>query len=237
MDLAYKIAKLGRSARNAANIKNRQPLQEMLLSTKALPEYYGEIIKDELNVKKIYFGADFSKYVNFDIKPNLPVIGRKYGKLIPGIKKAIDEKNQMQLAQAINAGESVNIEVQGIKIELNSNNLLVTMHGLEGFAFAGQGEHGIILETIITDELREEGYLREILSKVQNTRKDSDFEVADKITIYVANNIMLEAIIKKFEVSIKKETLAVDVVYDAEREYTQCNINGEDLSLDVEKRI
>ncbi|WP_026882422.1 isoleucine--tRNA ligase [Clostridium akagii] len=236
MDLAYKIAKLGRSARNTANIKNRQPLQEMLLSTKALPEYYGEIIKDELNIKKIYFGADFSKYVNFDIKPNLPVIGRMYGKLIPGIKKAIDEKNQMQLAQAISAGENVNIEVQGVKIELNSDNLLVTMHGLDGFAFAGEGEHGIILETTITDELREEGYLREILSKVQNTRKDSGFEVEDKISIYVANNNMLEAIIKKFEDSIKKETLAVEVVYDAEVEYTDCNINGESLSLAVQKR-
>lgn len=236
MDLAYKIAKLGRSARNAANIKNRQPLQEMLLSTKALPEYYGEIIKDELNIKKIYFGADFSKYVNFDIKPNLPVIGRMYGKLIPGIKKAIDEKNQMQLAQAISAGENVNIEVQGVKIELNSDNLLVTMHGLDGFAFAGEGEHGIILETTITDELREEGYLREILSKVQNTRKDSGFEVEDKISIYVANNNMLEAIIKKFEDSIKKETLAVEIVYDAEVEYTDCNINGESLSLAVQKR-
>ncbi len=236
MDLAYKIAKLGRSARNAANIKNRQPLQEMLLSTKALPEYYGEIIKDELNVKKIYFGADFSKYVNFDIKPNLPIMGRKYGKLIPGIKKAIDEKDQMQLAQQINAGENVNIEVQGTKIELNSSNLLVTMHGLDGFAFAGEGEHGIILETTITDELREEGYLREILSKLQNTRKDSGFEVADKISIFVANNEKLEAIIKKYEVGIKKETLAIDVVYGAEREYTECNINGESLSLAVEKR-
>jgi isoleucyl-tRNA synthetase len=236
MDLAYKIAKLGRSARNAANIKNRQPLAEMLLSTKALPEYYGEIIKDELNVKKIYFGVDFSKYVNFDIKPNLPIMGRKYGKLIPGIKKAIDEKNQMQLAKAINAGENVNIEVQGTKIELNSANLLVTMHGLDGFAFAGEGEHGIILETTITDELREEGYLREILSKLQNTRKDSGFEVADKISIFVANNEKLEAIIKKYEVDIKKETLAIDVIYGTEREYTECNINGENLSLAVEKR-
>lgn len=236
MDLAYKVVKLGRSARNAANIKNRQPLKEMLLSTKALPEYYGEIIKDELNIKEIIFGADLSKYVSFEIKPNLPVLGKKYGKLIPGIKKAIGEKDQMELAQAINSGETVTVEVQGTEIELRSDNLLVTMHGLEGFAFAGEGEHGIVLETTITEELKEEGYLREILSKVQNFRKDSGFEVADKIKIYVSDNKMLEDIIKKFESNIMKETLAVEIVYDSEREYTKFNINGEELSLAVEKR-
>jgi isoleucyl-tRNA synthetase len=236
MDLAYKVVKLGRSARNAANIKNRQPLKEMLLSTKALPEYYGDIIKDELNIKEIVFGADLSKYVDFEIKPNLPVLGKKYGKLIPGIRKAIGEKDQMKLAQTINFGETVNVEVQGTEIELSSNNLLVIMHGLEGFAFAGEGEHGIVLETTISNELKEEGYLREILSKVQNLRKDSGFEVSDKISIYVCDNTMLEDIIKKFEANIMKETLAIEIVYDSEKEYTKFNINGEDLSLAVEKR-
>jgi isoleucyl-tRNA synthetase len=236
MDLAYKVVKLGRSARNAANIKNRQPLKEMLLSTKALPEYYGDIIKDELNIKEIVFGADLSKYVDFEIKPNLPVLGKKYGKLIPGIRKAIGEKDQMQLAQTINSGETVNVEVQGTEIELSSDNLLVIMHGLEGFAFAGEGEDGIVLETTISNELKEEGYLREILSKVQNLRKDSGFEVADKISIYVSDNPMLEDIVKKFETNIMKETLAIEIVYDSEKEYTKFNINGEDLSLAVEKR-
>src|SRR3712207_9319334 len=88
MDLAYKIVKLGRSARNGANIKNRQPLSEMLVSTKSLPEHYGDIIKEELNIKKVEFGADLSKYVNFEIKPNLPVMGRAYGRYIPAIRKA-----------------------------------------------------------------------------------------------------------------------------------------------------
>lgn len=170
MDLAYKLVKLGRSARNGANIKNRQPLGEMLLSTKAIPAYYGDIIKDELNIKEIVFGADLSKYVNFEIKPNLPVLGKAYGKLIPGIRKAIAERDQMSLAKAVNSGETVKIEVQGTEIELNSSNLLVTMQGLEGFAFAGEGELGVVLETTITPELQEEGYVREILSKIQNMR-------------------------------------------------------------------
>ncbi|MDF2504965.1 MULTISPECIES: isoleucine--tRNA ligase [Clostridium] len=237
MDLAYKTVKLGRSARNAANIKNRQPLGEMLLSTKAIPAYYGDIIKDELNVKEIVFGADLSKYVNFEIKPNLPILGKAYGKLIPGIRKAIGAKNQMELAKSINAGETVKIEVQGTEIELNSSNLLVTMQGLEGFAFAGEGELGIVLETTITPELREEGYVREILSKIQNMRKESGFEVADKIAIYIAENEKLEAIIKKFEDDIKRETLALEVIYNNDREYAECNINGETLKLAVEKRV
>ena len=235
MDLAYKIVKLGRSARNGANIKNRQPLREMRLSTKGLPEYYGVIIKDELNIKEIVFGADLSKYVNFEIKPNLPVLGKQFGKLIPGIRKEIASRNQMELANTVNSGKTVTINVNGTEIDLSSENLLVTMQGLEGFAFAAEGEIGVLLETTITAELREEGYVREILSKVQNMRKESGFEVADKITLFVANNEALEAVVKKFEDTIKKETLAVSVIYDEEKVYNKASINGESLDLAVEK--
>ncbi|MCY6355597.1 isoleucine--tRNA ligase [Clostridium sp. ZS2-4] len=237
MDLAYKIVKLGRSARNGANIKNRQPLSEMLVSTKSLPEYYGDIIKEELNIKMVQFGADLSKYVNFEIKPNLPVLGRAYGRFIPGIRKAISEKNQMELAQTINNGGSVFVDVEGCEdqIKLTSENLLVTMQGLEGFAFAGEGEVGVILDTNITQELKEEGYVREILSKVQNLRKDSGFEVADKIKLYVSGNEMLEQVIRKFEEHIKKETLSLEVAYDLEKEYNEFKINGEELKIAVEK--
>lgn len=237
MDLAYNIVKLGRSARNGANIKNRQPLSEMLVSTKSLPEYYGDIIKEELNIKMVEFGADLSKYVNFEIKPNLPVLGRAYGRFIPGIRKAISEKNQMELAQTINNGGSVFIDVEGCEdqIKLTSENLLVTMHGLEGFAFAGEGEVGVILDTNITQELKEEGYVREILSKVQNLRKDSGFEVADKIKLYVSGNEMLEEVIRKFEDHIKKETLSLEVAYDLDKEYNEFKINGEELKIAVKK--
>ncbi len=237
MDLAYKIVKLGRSARNGANIKNRQPLSEMLVSTKSLPEYYGDIIKEELNIKMVEFGADLSKYVNFEIKPNLPVLGKAYGRFIPAIRKAISEKNQMELAQAINNGDYVFIDVEGCEdqIKLTSENLLVTMQGLEGFAFAGEGEVGVVLDTNITQELKEEGYVREILSKVQNLRKDSGFEVADKIKLYVSGNEMLEEVIRKFEDHIKKETLSLEVAYDLEKEYDEFKINGEELKIAVEK--
>ncbi|GAA0116789.1 isoleucine--tRNA ligase [Clostridium senegalense] len=235
MDRAYTIVKLGRSARNGANIKNRQPLGKMLVSAKSLPEYYGDIVKDELNIKEVELGADLSKYVNFEIKPNLPVLGKAYGKLIPGIRKAIGEMNQMELAQTINNGNIVNIEVNGTDIELNSEKLLITMQGLEGYAFAGEGEMGVVLDTTITQELREEGHVREILSKIQNMRKENGFEVADKINIYVTGNEMLENIIKKFEEQIAKDTLAVEIVYGGNANYQEVKVNGENLKLTVEK--
>ena len=129
----------------------------------------------------------------------------------------------------------VTINVDGTEIELNSERLLVTMQGLEGYAFAGEGEMGVVLDTNITEELKEEGHVREILSKIQNMRKESGFEVADKIRIYVSGNEMLQNVIEKFEEQIKKDTLAVEVVYSAEREYNAVKINGEDLELAVEK--
>ena len=141
----------------------------------------------------------------------------------------------MELASKAQNGESVIITVEGQEIELNSDNLLVTMQGKEGFAFSGEGEIGVVLDTNITPELKEEGYVREILSKVQNMRKDKEFEVLDNIKLYVSGNEMLEKVVKQNEEVIKHDTLAVEVVYGADREtYTETNINGEKLNIDVE---
>ena len=235
MGLAYTIVQLGRSARNAVNIKNRQPLSEMLISAKELPEYYGDIVKDELNIKKVELGAQMAEYVNFEIKPNLPVLGKTYGKLIPQIKQELAKCNQMELATKVQNGEIYTITVEGQNIELNQDNLLVTMQGKEGYAFAGSGEIGVVLDTTITEELKEEGYLREILSKVQNMRKESGFEVLDRINLYVAENEMLENVVKKFEQQIKHDTLAENIYYnEARTNYVETSINGEKLKVDVE---
>ena len=234
MDLAYKIVKLGRSARNGANIKNRQPLSKMLVSTDSLPAYYGDIITDELNIKVVEFGADLSTHVNFEIKPNLPVLGRAYGKMIPQIRKEIGARNQMELAQTIQNGGVVTINIDGTEIELNKENLLVTMQGLEGYAFAGEGSIGVVLDTHISEELREEGHVREMISKIQNMRKESGFQVADKIKLYVADNEMLMNVIKKFADVIKRDTLTEEIVFGTEREYTETTINGEKLNMAVE---
>ena len=234
MDLAYKIVKLGRSARNGANIKNRQPLSKMLVSTDSLPVYYGDIIIDELNIKAVEFGADLSTHVNFEIKPNLPVLGRAYGKMIPQIRKEIGARNQMELAQTIQNGGVVTINIDGTEIELNKENLLVTMQGLEGYAFAGEGSIGVVLDTNISDELREEGHVREMISKIQNMRKESGFQVADKIKLYVSDNEMLMDVIKKFAETIKRDTLTEEIIFAANREYTETTINGEKLNMAVE---
>ncbi len=235
MGLAYTIVKLGRSARNAANIKNRQPLSEMLISAQELPDYYGDIVKDELNIKKVVLGAQMSDYVNFEIKPNLPVLGKAYGKLIPQIKQEIAKKDQMELALKIQKGDTETISIDGTEIELNKDNLLITMQGKEGFAFSGEGEIGVVLDTTITEELKEEGYIREILSKVQNMRKDSGFEVLDRIHLYLAGNEKLESIVKKYEEQLKTDTLSNHIYYDAERnDYTETTVNGENLKMAVE---
>ena len=235
MDLAYKIVKLGRSARNSVNIKNRQPLSKMLISTESLPDYYNDVVKEELNVKEVVFGADMKDYVSFEIKPNLPVLGREYGKLIPRIKEEIAKFDQMELATKVQAGGIEYIEIDDTQIALSSENLLVTMHGKEEFAFAGEGEIGVVLNTHITEELKEEGFLREILSKVQNMRKDKGFEVLDRINLYVAENDMLEAVVKKYEQTIKHDTLADNIFYNEEKDtYTETPINGEKLMIDVE---
>ena len=237
MGLAYKIVKLGRSARNSVNIKNRQPLSEMLISAKNLPEYYSDVVKEELNVKQVVLGADMKDYVSFEIKPNLPVLGREYGKLIPQIRAKIAEFNQMDLAVKVQSGGTEYIEIDDTQIELSSENLLVTMHGKEGFAFAGEGEIGVVLDTHITEELKEEGMLREVLSKVQNMRKDRGFEVLDRINLYVSNNKAVEEIVKKFEDTIKHDTLADSVVYNEERKSAEeVSINGEKVMFDVEVR-
>ena len=237
MDLAYRIVKLGRSARNSANIKNRQPLSEMLISIDTLPEYYSDIVKEELNVKKVILGAEMSSYVDFEIKPNLPVLGKEYGRLIPKIKQEISKKNQMNLASTVKNGGVECIEIDNTEIELNADNLLITMQGKEGFAFSGEGEIGVVLETVITPELEEEGILREVLSKVQNMRKDSGFEVLDRISLYVSNNDKIEKIIKKFEDIIKHDTLADDIFYGENlNEYVDTNINGEMIKMYVKRK-
>lgn len=140
----------------------------------------------------------------------------------------------MELAQKIQNGGSETITVNDTEIVLTNENLLATMQGLEGYAFAGEGELGVVLDTTVTPELQEEGHVREIISKIQNMRKDKGFEVADRINLYVSNNDMLIDVIKKFEQTIKKETLTCEVLYNQESNYSETVINSETLNMNVE---
>ena len=236
MDLAYDLVKLGRSARNQAVIKNRQPLSQMLINEASLPTYYADIIKDELNIKEVRLGADLSKYVNFEIKPNLPVLGKQFGRFIPAIKKAIASQNQMEFAQRILKGEEIKIDADGTEIALNKENLLVTMQGLEGYAFAGEGERGVVLDTTITEELKEEGYLREIISKIQNMRKDTGFEVSDRINVELSGSDVIKAVIEKYKEDISRETLTDNVIFTDEVSGVEdISVNGENIRFKLEK--
>lgn len=141
----------------------------------------------------------------------------------------------MDLANTVKNGGIEYIEIEDVQIGLNAENLLVTMQGKEGYAFSGEGEIGVVLDTTITLELQEEGYVREVLSKVQNMRKEKGFEVLDNITLYVANNEKIENVVKKYEEIIKHDTLALEIKYNETRSgYTNTNINGEMLDIDVE---
>ena len=236
MDLAYKIVRLGRSARNSVNIKNRQPLQKMMVSGQEIEVYYHSIIMEELNVKEIEFNANITNYVDFEIKPNLPVIGKKYGKHIPSIRKFLSSCNQLDLALRLNSCENIEIEVDGEKISLDKENFLINMKGHEGYAFSSEGHIGVIFDTCITESLREEGFVREIISKIQNLRKEKDFEVSDKIEIYVKDSKNLIDIINKYKDVISKETLTSNIYFDKESDnFIELNINGEVLILDIFK--
>lgn len=236
MDLAYKIVKLGRSARNSVNIKNRQPLLKILVSGEDLEVYYHSIIKEELNIKEIEFNADISKYVNFNLRPNLPVLGKAYGKFIPVIKKFLEDGDQMDLAIRLRNGENIEVDLGDEKVSLNKDNVLITMDGLDGYAFSGEGSIGVILDTFITETLKEEGFVREIISKIQNLRKDKGFEVSDKINIYIKESYGLVKIIDKYREIIQKETLTLNIFFDeADLSYNELNINGEILMLEAIK--
>ena len=143
----------------------------------------------------------------------------------------------MDLANEVKSGKVHTILLdEDTELELNENNLLVTMQGKEGYSFAGEGQIGVMLDTTITEELREEGYLREVLSKIQNIRKDSGFEVMDNIDLYVSGDKTVIDVIKKNEEQIKKETLALNIKYDEDVEYTELNINGLKLNMRVVKK-
>lgn len=237
MDVAYKIVQLGRAARNDANIKNRQPLPRMLVSFKeeSLPEYYIDIIKDELNLKDVQFSDEIKQYVEFGFKINFPVLGPKFGKLVPKIGEALKSASPAEASSSLKNEGAFKISVAGEEVALTAEDVEVTMKGREGYAFQTNGYISVVLDKTLTEELINEGYTREIISKIQNMRKDSGFEVADRIAFYYFGNSKLDKVIKDNLDFIKSETLA-DTVTEEEKDgssYTEWNINGEKLNMAV----
>ena len=238
MEEVLKVVVLGRAARNTANIKNRQPIGRMFVKAEtALPEFYQEIIQDELNVKKVEFTDDVRAFTSYSFKPQLRTVGRKYGKYVNEIKEILAGLDGNQAMDTLNETDLLSFETQdGTKVELAKEDLLIDMAQVPGFVSEGDNFVTVVLDTNLTPELIEEGFVREIISKIQTMRKEAGFEVMNHINVFQDGNDKLAEILKKHTEEIKKEVLADNILIGTMSGYTkEWNINGEKGMFGVEK--
>ncbi|MBQ4049695.1 MAG: isoleucine--tRNA ligase [Clostridia bacterium] len=236
MDTAVVAAECGRAARNAATIKNRQPLQRLILSGDGLKNMSAgmmEVIKDELNVKEVEFVADAGEFASYEVKPQLKTLGPRFGAKLGKVRAHLAE-NADKIATTVNSGAEYIFELDGEQVALTKEDLLIGFNNKEGFVAASDKGITAVLVTTLTDELIEEGILREIVSKIQTMRKDSGFEVTDHIVLgYSSDAEIINKVFGKFAGDLKKEVLAREIKACAEGE--KCNINGYDAVLSVVK--
>ena len=232
------IVVLGRAARNASGIKNRQPIGEMFVKADSeLNVFYKEIIEEELNVKNVEFKDDVSEFAGYIFKPQLRLLGPKYGKQLGQISKALAEVDGSAAKKQLDTEGVLTITVNDGKIDLTPEELLITTTQKEGFVSQEDRGVTVVLDTNLTPELIEEGFVREIISKIQTMRKEAGFEVTDHITVCENGNDKIRAIMTDNADVIKRDVLAEEIVFDAERGYSkEWNINGEKVQLSVEKR-
>ena len=237
MDAVLKIVVMGRAARNTANIKNRQPIANMFVKApEALPEFYKEIIEEELNVKNVTFTDDVREFTSYTFKPQLKTVGPKYGKLLGNIRKALAEIDGNSAMDTLNEKGVLTFDFDGNAVELSKEDLLIDTAQTEGYVTEGDNTVTVILDTRLTPELLEEGFCRELISKIQTMRKEAGFEVMDHIYVYVDKNDKISDIIKKYAETLKGEVMADSITLGAMTGYTkEWNINGEDVMLGVAK--
>ena len=230
------IVVLGRSARNAANIKNRQPVASMYVQGKALPDMYVSIIADELNVKEVRFVDDASSFISYRVKPQLKTLGPRYGKLLPKINQYLaGEGVGNAVVAAHNRGESYKFDIDGTEISLAAEDVLVSTEENAGFVTVTEHDLSVVLDTNLTPELIEEGFVREIVSKVQTMRKEAGFEVTDHIVLSHHGNSLIEGIFARHGAEIAADTLADSIKLGASGYVKDWEINGESVTLGVEK--
>ena len=238
MDQVLKIVVMGRACRNMSNRKNRQPLAKMYIKADSvLDDFYKEIIEDELNVKSVEFTDDVRAYTTYTFKPQLRTVGPKYGKQLGGIRRYLGELDGNAAMDQLNAGENLKFDVDGTEVELSKEDLLIEMAQKAGYVSQEDGGMTVVIDTNLTHELIEEGYVYEIISKIQTMRKDSGFEVMDHIHLSLSGNEKLYDIAVRNASSICTKVLAdqiqKDVTLANEKEW---DINGEKLTIGVEKR-
>ncbi len=237
MDEVLNIVVLGRAARNTANIKNRQPLGKIFVSApKVLGNEYCEIIEDELNVKALEFVTDSSGYVSYNFKPQLKTLGPKYGKLLGAIREHLASLDGSAAKAELDEKGAISFTAGDTEISLAVEDLLIETVQKEGFQAESGNGVTVVLDTNLTDELIEEGFVRELISKIQTMRKDAGFEVMDTIKIYVSGNAKIEAIFAANADTIKHDVLATEIIAFDGGSYTKAwDINGEKVTLGVEK--
>ena len=237
MEEVLEAVVLGRACRNTANIKNRQPIGKMYVKAdKELSDFYMDIIRDELNVKEAEFTADVSKLTTYSFKPQLKTLGRRFGKNINAVREILASLDGQAAMAELNEKGNLTITVDGKEEALEKDDLLIEAAQMEGYI--SDSDHGItvVLDTNLTPELLEEGFVREVISKVQTMRKDAGFEVMDHIRVSMQDNDKVKEIVQKNEAQIKSEVMADEITYDKAEGFTkEWSINGEKVTLGVEK--
>ena len=238
-DMAHllEIVVMGRACRNAAGLKNRQPLSRMLVkSSWELSDFYQTIIEDELNIKKVEFTNDIGSYISYSFKPQLKTVGPKFGKLVGGIRAALSELDgNAAMAELRNTG-SLKLDINGTEAVLSEEDLLIETLQKEGYVTESDQSISVVLDGNLTPELIEEGFVRELISKIQTMRKEAGFEVMDKIRVYARDNRKIEEILAEHGEEIRSEVLAEEIILDRTQGYEkEWNINSEKVMMAVEK--
>ena len=231
------IVVMGRAARNTANIKNRQPIGTMYVKSEfQLSEFYKEIIEDELNVKEVVFKDDIADFISYSFKPQMRTVGPKYGKLLNKIKTVLSELDGNKAMAELKSTSELKLDIDGQEIVLLEEDLLIDMAQMEGYVSESDHTITVVLDTNLTPELIEEGFVRELVSKIQTMRKEAGFEVMDKIRVYAKDNDKIVDIMKNHGDEIKSEVLAEDIVTGETKGYEkEWNINSEKVTMAVER--
>ncbi len=237
MDRLLDIVVMGRSCRNTANIKIRQSIAKMFVKANyTLSEFYTTIIEDELNVKSVEFTDNIENFISYSFKPQLKTVGPKYGKLLGGIRQALPALDGNKAMAELKATGELKLNIKGNEVILTEADLLIETAQMEGYVTESDNNLAVVLDTHLTKELIEEGFVREIVSKIQTMRKEAGFEVVDRIRVYVKDNQVIEGIMKSHADEIKSDVLAEDILFDSASGYEKgWNINSEKVTLAVEK--
>ena len=232
------IVVLGRACRNTANIKNRQPIGKMYVKTEGeLSDFYKDIIADELNVKEVLFTDDVKDFTTYSFKPQLRTLGRRFGSRLNELKEVLSGLDGNATMEQLNATGEVTVQVGGVDEVLATEDLLIESAQMEGYVSESDRGITVVLDTNLTPELIEEGFVREVISKVQTMRKDAGFEVTDHISLYEQGNDRIKEIMAANADQIKSEVLAEEIVWEQTEGYTaDWKINGEAVTLGVVKR-